>query len=328
MSILAQLRQDIEDAVDSYAVDMSETSKGGGGQRLYPAGYAMARLVHYIEFGMQPQEYQGTAKAPALEFRLGFAIWGDTQPFGADGQPNPVPPANRPQDLFHSPDGTPGLIRTWYMKLGNNEKAGAKKAFDKLNYKGNAKHFAQFLGEPFLVKIGIKPAVGDKPARNTLELADTLPPFDQVSRQPYPVPQAPDDMYQLFLWNKPTLEGWNALKIEGTGDDGKSKNWMQDKILAAVDFPGSPLEQLLRGAGATLPSPEQLAPAAPAAAPAAAVPTVPATPVAPPACLPASPLPEAGVLQTPVAAVNVAAPAVPAIPSAPAVPSLPIPPVQ
>ena len=328
MSILAQLKQDIEDAVDSYAVDMSETGKGGGGQRLYPAGYAMARLVQYIEFGMQPQEYQGTAKAPALEFRLGFAIWGDTKPYGDDGQPNTVPPANRPQDLFHNQDGTPGLIRTWYMKLGNNEKAGAKKAFDKLNYKGNAKHFAQFLGEPFLVKIGIKAAVGDKQARNTLELADTLPPFDQVSRQPYPVPQAPDDMYQLFLWNKPTLAGWNALKIEGTSDDGKSKNWMQDKILAAVDFAGSPLEQLLRGAGASLPAPEQLAPAAPAAAPAAAVPAVPATPVAPPASLPASPLPEAGVLQTPVAAVNVAAPAVPAIPSAPAVPSLPIPPVQ
>lgn len=323
MSVLAQLQQDINDAVDSYAVDMSETSKGGGGSRLYPAGYAMARLVQYVEFGMQPQEYQGAAKAPALEFRMGFAIWGDTKPFGDAGQPNSVPPANRPQDLFHNPDGTPGIIRTWYMKLGNNEKAGAKKAFDKMNYKGNAKHFAQFLGQPFLVKIGIKPAVGDKPARNTLELADTLPPFDQVSRQPYPVPEAPDDLYQLFLWNKPTLAGWSSLKIEGTSDDGKSKNYLQDRIIAAVDFQGSPLEQLLRGAGATLPSPEQLAPAAPAAP----APAVPATPVAPAVSLPVpsavSPLPAAGVVQTPVATVNVAdVPAVTAVPSMyiPAVP--------
>lgn len=68
MSVLAQLQQDINEAVDSYAIDMSETSKGGGGgSRLYPAGYAMARLVQYVEFGMQPQEYQGAAKAPALD---------------------------------------------------------------------------------------------------------------------------------------------------------------------------------------------------------------------------------------------------------------------
>ena len=145
------------------------------------------------------------------------------------------------------------------------------------------------------------------------------------SRQPYPVPEAPDDLYQLFLWNKPTLAGWNSLKIEGTSDDGKSKNYLQDRILAAVDFQGSPLEQLLRGAGATLPSPEQLAPAAPAAP----APAVPATPVAPAVSLPVpsavSPLPAAGVVQTPVATVNVAD-----VPAAPAVPSLSIPavPVQ
>lgn len=332
MSTLELLKQQTIGIEDAYDVDMSETSKGGGGGRLLPAGYAMARLVEYIELGKQIETYQGKPKAPALQFRLGFALWGDTEPFDATGQPNPVAPEARPHTLFHNPDGTPSFLRTWNMSLSNNEKAKAKLIFDKMNFKGQAKHYAQFLGEPFLVKVCIKPAEGEKKARNYLELKDTLPPFDQVSRQPYPVPQAPDDAYTLFLWNRPTLEGWNALKIEGTNDKGESKNYLQDTILKAVDFVGSPLEQLLRGAGAVLPTPEQLQGATAASeAPPAPVQAAPATPVAPAASLPSvpaaapslalpnSPLPAAGSSTTPTGGTINSAPA--------AIPTLPIPPV-
>lgn len=309
---LAALQAMADTVADSY-VDMSEVSKGGGGGRLLPAGYAMARLVRYIEFGMQPQEYQGTAKDPALEFRLGFAVWGDTAPH------DPREPKDRPETLFHNPDGSPGFISTYDMKLSNNEKAGSKKAFDKMNWQGKARHFAQFLGEAFLVKIehqDIKDQPGKKRAR--LVLADTLPPFDAVNRQPYPVPQAPDDAYELFLWASPTKESWDSLHIEGTNDQGKSKNYLQEKCLAALDFPGSRLEQLLKGGG-DLPSPEQLAaPAAPAA------PALPA----------ASPLPADGAVATPVGTVNVATPAAPEAPAvaapavvAPALPTIAPPPL-
>ncbi|HDC4425900.1 TPA: hypothetical protein O8L86_004872, partial [Enterobacter kobei] len=38
--------------------------------------------------------------------------------------------------------------------------------------------------------------------------------------------------------------------IDGKNDDGKSKNWIQDKLLESPEFPGSPLDLLLNGAGA------------------------------------------------------------------------------
>lgn len=48
-----------------------------------------------------------------------------------------------------------------------------------------------------------------------------------------------------FVWNKPLLKMWNAIHIEGTTDDGRSKNWMQERCLEAVDFKGSPLQAML-----------------------------------------------------------------------------------
>lgn len=245
---------------------------------------------------------------------MGFAIWGDVDPA------NP----GQPENLFHNEDGTPNFMGTWDMALGNNEKSKAKRIFDKLNYKGGARHFAQLLGEGFLIPVKLVdvPAKNGKPAsqRNELDLLNALAPFDVVSRQPYPIPAAPDDAYQLFLWNKPTKEGWDALHIDGQRDDGTSKNFLQDKILGAVDFMGSPLETLLRGAGAVLPNPEQLAGAAPE------VPVLPPEPVVTPAA------PDVPVVATAVVpALPVMPPDVPfvggTIPEIPTVPALPIPPV-
>lgn len=269
------------EAAEQAEVDMSEASTGGGGGRLYPEGYAFARLVEYVEFGKHADEFQGRVKQPALTFRLGFAIWGK-------------PPGQ--EETFHNEDGSPGIIRSFDMRLSNNEKAGAKIAFDRLNYKGKAKQFYQFIGQPFLIHVIQK--VGKDPSRgpsNRIVLKDTLPPFDPATGTPYEIPEAPADMYKLFIWNKPTKEGWDSLFVEGTRDDGKSKNWLQEKCFEAVDFEGSPLQALLSGAQ-SVPAPEALAQAEPPAAPAA--PEAPAAPAAPEA--PAVPVP----------------PAVPAVPGA------------
>lgn len=291
-------------AAEEAAIDMSEVSKGGG--RLYPEGYAMARFVRYVEFGMQPQEFNGKAKAPALEFRMGFALFGEG---------------------YQNEDGSPGFISTFDMSLSNNEKAGAKKIFDKMNWKGTHKHFAQMLNEAFLVKI-INKGSKTKPneLRSRLSLVDTLPPFDAVSKAPYPVPEVPEETLELFLWTHPTKEAWDALHIEGVNDSGKSKNFLQEKMLAAVDFPGSPLEQLLRG---SVPSPEALAeaPSTPATPQAPVAPTTaPAAPdvpwVTPPAA-PAVPSVPAAPTPPPVPA----APVAPAVPAVPSVPVAPVPPV-
>lgn len=326
---LAALQELAAQDVAESGIDMNEAVKGGGGGRLLPEGYAFGRLVEYIEFGKQPQEFQGQAKDPALEFALGFALTGQG---------------------YQNDDGTPYVVRTYNIALSRNEKSRAFKLFKALNWKGTAKSFAQLLGETYLVKIKQVPkSKTDPKIVSRIDLDGFLPPLDPVTRQPYPIAEVPDDMYRMFLWSRPTKEAWDSLYIEGEYE-GKSKNRIQEQILAALDFQGSPLQQLLMASGVTtLPT---AAPAAPVAAPVAAapaavaptpatvaavapaVPAVPAAPLAVPAAAspavasavaPSVSVPtSAPVAVPPVAApVGVPAPAMPAAPI-PAVPSSPV----
>lgn len=317
---LAALQALAAQDVAESGIDLNEAVKGGNGGRLLPEGYAFGRLVEYIEFGNQPQEFQGQAKDPALEFTLGFALTGQG---------------------YQNDDGTPYVVRTYNTALSRNEKARAFKLFKALNWKGTAKSFAQLLGETFLVKIKQVPkSKTDPKIVSRIDLDGFLPPLDPVTRQPYPIAEAPDDMYRLFLWSRPTKEAWDSLFIEGEYE-GKSKNRIQEQILAALDFQGSPLQQLLMASGVTaLPT---AAPATPVAAPVAAAPAAvaptpaPVAPVAPvaPAAVPAAPVaaplavPAAVATPAPVAVAPVAAPAgvpAPVMPAAPipAVPSSPV----
>ena len=313
---LAALQALAAQDVAESGIDLNEAVKGGGGGRLLPEGYAFGRLVEYIEFGNQPQEFQGQAKDPALEFTLGFALTGQG---------------------YQNDDGTPYIVRTYNTALSRNEKSRAFKMFKALNWKGTAKSFAQVLGETFLVKIKQVPkSKTDPKIVSRIDLDGFLPPLDPVTRQPYPVAEAPDDMYRLFLWSRPTKEAWDSLYIEGEYE-GKSKNRIQEQILAALDFQGSPLQQLLMQSGVTaLPT---AAPATPVAAPVAAAPVAvaptpaPVAPAAPaaPAAVPAAPLavPAAVATHAPVAVapapaqVGVQVPAMP-VAAIPAVPSSPV----
>lgn len=274
--------------------DMTEVQKGGS-SKLLPAGYALGRLVEYVELGKQPQEFGGKAKDPAMEVQLGFALWGEG---------------------ISEADGTPYIVRPYSMAISRNEKAKAFKLFARLNWKGTATHYAELLGDAFLIPIvHVAKSKTDATLVSRIDTDNILPPLDALSKQPYNVPPAPDDLYRIFLWEYPTIEGWNALHIDGKYDDGKSKNRIQETMLGASDFAGSPLEQLLLSAGI---------PALPTTAPTAAVPA--ALPAAPNAALPAAPgvAAQAPLVQTTqpvIAAVPpVAAVAVPAGPVAPIAP--------
>lgn len=276
-------------AVESGSeIDMTQVSKGGGGI-LYPEGFCLGRLVGYIEMGNHVTEYQGQPKPPAPMFRLVFALFGEG----------------------YEHDGKPGSLMTFEISQSTNEKAKAYKLFKKLNYKGTAKSFAQLLGEAFLISIKhtVPKTANDKP-RAFIDLEGFLPPIDALSKAPYNVPEAPDSMYKLFLWNHPTKEMWDSLFIDGTSDEGKSKNFLQDRILSATNYNGSALEAMIfGGAVPSIPSVPAAAPASPAAAsegdpwdnaPAAA-PSAPSAPAAP----------------------AMAIPAVPAMPKPPAIPAVP-----
>ena len=314
---LAALQALAAQDVAESGIDLNEAVKGGGGGRLLPEGYAFGRLVEYIEFGNQPQEFQGQAKAPALEFTLGFALTGQG---------------------YQNDDGTPYVVRTYNTALSRNEKSRAFKLFKALNWKGTAKSFAQLLGDTFLVKIKQVPKSRTDPKIvSRIDLDGFLPPLDPVTRQPYPIAEAPDDMYRLFLWSRPTKEAWDSLYIEGEYE-GKSKNRIQEQILAALDFQGSPLQQLLMASGVTaLPT---AAPATPIAAPVAAAPAAVAptpapvaavAPAAVPVALAAVPTAELAALFAAPAAVAIPAPvavapaAAPVGVPAPVMPAAPIP---
>jgi hypothetical protein len=304
MSKLLELQRLADEATEASGIDMNEAVAGGGG-RLLPEGYAFGQLVEYIEYGQQPQEFAGKAKPPTLEMTLGFALSGQG---------------------YSNDDGTPYVVRTYNTAVHRNEKAGAYKMFKALNWKGTAKSFAQLIGQFFLVKIVHKQkSKTDTKLVSRIDTNGFLPPLDPVTRQPYAIPGAPDALFRMFLWDRPTLAAWDSLRIEGTYDDGKSKNRLQETILAAVDYEGSPLQSLLAGPKAALPDPSTLGVVAPLAVPQVPAPVVSvAAPVAVAApALPIAPVPVAvAPVQVPAGPVPIAIPAVslPAVPSSPVLP--------
>lgn len=281
-----------------HGIDMNEAVRGGGGGRLLPVGYAFAQLVEYIEFGQQAQEFQGKAKDPAMEVQLGFALT------GAAADPED-PTKTIP---YNNEDGSPYIIRPYSFAISQNEKARAFLLFKALNWKRTAKSFAQLLSQKWLVKVVHVPKSKTDPKLvSRLDLASFLPPLNPVGNTPYPIADADPSLYKLFLWNRPTKAGFDALKIEGTFEQEvngqkvqKSKNHMQERMLGALDFQGSPLQQLLQGPALALPGAVQ--------APVAGVPAQPTAPVVPAAVAPVA----APVVQAPV--VPVAAPVVPTAP--------------
>jgi hypothetical protein len=270
--------------------DMNE-AQSGGSARLLPAGYAFGRLVEYIEFGNQPQEYNGVAKDPALEVRLGFALWGEG---------------------YQNDDGTPYILRPFEFAVSRNEKAKAFKLFKALNWSGKFKHFAELLGQAFLIKIvHVQKSKTDKSIVSRMDLEGFLPPLDPVTKNPYPIPEAADDLYRMFLWDFPSRESWDSLYVDGTWDDGKSKNSVQEKILGALNFAGSPLEQILTAsAPLTLPTPETVGNVGSAGVALPPSPQVPASTTEP-------------ASRTTPAQTSPSSPATPRLPGLPSLPSLP-----
>ena len=268
----------IDDVIAVQSVDMTQTSAAGSNE-LMPEGYAMARMVTYIELGMQPQEFGGKPKAPAPEVKIGFKLFGG--------------PDNCYEGRF---------IKTFDLAMSNYGNSGAKKLFDKLNWDGSLRHFAQALGRAYLVPITINTNKTTQKQSNRIKLDGILPPIDPVSKGNYAVPEVSAEDLRYFFFDKPTKETWDALFVEGTWDDGGSKNKDQEKILTALNFPGSALEQLI--SGVVLPDPGSVG-------------AVPATGSAPhPQAAPSAP-----AVPAPVG--PAAAPAAPVMPTAPIMPAMP-----
>lgn len=285
MSKLQEMQAAIA-AMSETAVDMTEVKVGGGSARLLPVGYAYGRLIEVIEMGNQPQEFKGVAKPPKAEVQIAFALY-DTAP----GQG------------YSNEDGTPYIQRLYPFGIDQNDKARSYLLFKSLNWKGTAKNFGQLLGEGFLVKIIHEPkSKTDKTIVSRIDLKGFLPPLDPVRQQPYPIPEPTEDLFKYFFWDLPTKATWDSLFIEGNMDDGRSKNFVQERIAGATNFAGSALETMLLTNGLTRPL------AAPKAA--AATPAQPGGPALPDASAGAPVVPLEQPVQTPVISAPVVAPVI------------------
>lgn len=223
---LAEIRA-LAAAAKETAVDMTEEQKGGDGPKLLPDGYSLAYCTGVIEYGLQPQEFEGKPTPDAEEVQLEFALL---------------------DEGYAAEDGTPYVVRTYPFKVSRNSKANAFKMFKALNWQNQHTAWIDLLGELIMVKI-VQYDDKNKKRRSKIDTTGFLPPVDLRTKKPYPAPALDESLLRVFLWDQPTLECWDLLHIEGTSDGGASKNFLQEKLLGAKNFAGSALEELLLGNG-------------------------------------------------------------------------------
>lgn len=254
---LSALSSLVNATVAEQGIDQSVTQSGGNfADVLLPKGTYFGRFMEYIELGKKIPMHMGkpTGKPAVMNVRLGFIVY--------------------------TPDGSIKRINPFPMSISSFEKAKFKQVFDKMNYDGTLKHMAQRLGQAFMFEVEQYTSKAGKTS-NTIDFLSlrTLPRFDPQTGQAVELPALDEAGLRLFLFDNPTKETWDSLFIE-------KNNFLQEDILSAVNYEGSPLQQLLEGA---VPSPEALAPQAPAAAPTAPAPAAPVPPAVPPMVPPVAP---------------------------------------
>lgn len=299
MSILAQFQQDVAAVVaDGIVTDFTEITKGGGERKVWPEGFTLARLVGVIELGGREVTYKGEKKPPVRQLMLQFAMYSEDYTYD---------------------DGKPGIISTMGLSMTTTEKSKLPKIFAKMQITKEEKHFAELLGQAFL--INIKHTKKDDKTYVNVDLDDVRLALDPITKQWYPCPALDESLVRLFLWDKPSKAMWDSLLIKQQDGSPADKQWLQELLVTAVNFNGSPLQRMLDPSATAMTAAmmaPQVAPAAPVAQQAAPWDGQPVVAAQAPVAAPVVP---AAVPAAPVVAVPapVAAPAIPAIPQVPAI---------
>lgn len=247
--------------------NMNESQKGGGDYVPPAEGLCRLRFVAYIELGKHHDEkYNKTRDKVMLTFELSG-------------------PKHEPKKME---DGTliPHRISITET-LSLNEKANFYKLFRAMNYDGTCTHIAQLLGNEFLGTV-----VHNKSKDGKRTYANLRGDSGYTIRKPYvedpetgevrKIPAAPQvSETRCFLWDYADKDMWDSIFIDGeyeqeTNDAGevtrpaRSKNVFQERIKSAVNFKGSPIEEILEHGALNLGDGNQEEPAddpAPAAEP-------------------------------------------------------------
>lgn len=246
MSILDQAKQAAEDHTET---------KAGFNQELPTAGRVAGRFIAYVETGVHPQgEYQGKPKPPCEEVELTFEVHG----------------GENTSEITDDNGATIKVGRKLYVRIPKklNDKSKFVKYFKGMQAgRDNIKNMASMLDEVFMLDIVHTKGKNDKTYANldkiSAPIVDIQDPLTGISTgekrdisgsiPPATVP------HKLLLQDKPTIEQWKSIEITGTykakqkDENGKeievekSKNFLQERIMASESFKGSPLELLLSG---------------------------------------------------------------------------------
>lgn len=231
-------------------VDHSTPTKGG--PRIPVEGKCPARLVGYIELGVQEQgEYKGQAKDPCMEVQLVFECFGkdNMDEIEIDGKKKKVG----------------RIIRPFPMTIKVNERAKFYKMFKAMDYDRGLDHMSKMLNDVFRLTISHKEAKGTGNKYAVIDVIES-PLIEKVDPDTgdvvghtdisEKVPPASYDL-QLFIVEHPTYEQWDSIFIDGTyekttkNEDGSevteevSKNFIQEKIKSSLDWEGSAMQTLL-----------------------------------------------------------------------------------
>lgn len=226
-------------------------------------GTSLARFVDYIEVGEQKQRaYKGKEKQPAPKAYITFELLSKKWIKDIERDGKTVTVADR---------------ITVSLAISTHKKASFKKLFEKMRYgREDIHHMSQMLGEGFKVtvvhnKVEEGPNAGKVYANITDADGNYLVdgPFKKDDLEgtsvKVKVPDALSDE-RMFIWDEPNKEQWDSIFIDGekevTDEKGKnktvSKNWLQNMILDAVNFEGSPVQAFLEGSDDLPDDPEEL----------------------------------------------------------------------
>lgn len=231
----------IAEVVDEEGEDLTNPVNSTG-RPIPDEGMTRIRFIEYIEYGTlttkfkQPGGKVKVTTAPRVSF--GLELSGKNHP---------------PMEF----DGVkvPHVIRIKAAK-GMNAKSGYIKMFKAMTGDfSDAKNFVALLGDPLTGTVKHKEfdkTDGTKGKRAHLGnaqdgfLIEPATYVDKMTEETKVVPvDEPIEPIRLFLWDRPTLEMWDSLYIEGTWDNGDVKNEWQERIKRAENFEGSPIHQLL-----------------------------------------------------------------------------------
>lgn len=223
--------------------DYNTPSDTGG--FVFPEGPVLLRYVGYVEIGKHEREYKGTKKQVDYAYHIFEAFSKNVSP-REDGEPQ----------LFIERTTISGSDRSRYFKL-----------FRLMNTDGSARVFPQLLGNAYRATVRHNKRedrtyanlTNEDGAYTISEPVQVQEDFDtgEIKRRKIKVPEATAPL-RCLIWNHPDKEQWDSLFIDGMWDERKddagnvtkpaqSKNFYQEKIKAATNYPGSKVQEIAEG---------------------------------------------------------------------------------